>query len=170
MEKNCCLCKARRVSDKQFVIGYYANCSYPGHEEDTEQRTGHFIIEYPNTYHEIYPFSICSFTGLCDKNGRKLFEGDLVRLDCQICVGDKSINTVCTAVCIWEDFSWKLKLQEGYKISLSESLCFEVCETLEDLAIAKRAEAQKHKANQSPVFFQKKQDQDNTDLEALDDL
>lgn len=68
------LFKAKRVDNGEFVVGQYVNTCYPGNDKET----GHFIVVYPNKYHEIYTSTICQFTGLCDRYGNKIWENDIV--------------------------------------------------------------------------------------------
>ena len=69
------LFKAKRIDNGEWVAGQYVNTCYPGKDKET----GHFIVVYPNEYHEIYTSTICQFTGLCDRYGNKIWENDILK-------------------------------------------------------------------------------------------
>ena len=80
------LYRAKRKNNGKWVQGYYANCLFPS----SDVRTGHFIIEYPGEYHEIFTSTICQCTGLKDKNGKLIWENDICR---RILLPTKRIKT-----------------------------------------------------------------------------
>ena len=68
------LFKAKRIDNGEWVTGQYVNTCYP---KDCK-KTGHFIVKYPNHLNEIYTSTICQCTGLKDKNGKLIWENDIM--------------------------------------------------------------------------------------------
>lgn len=77
------LFKAKRIDNGEWVQGYYAK----GLDVFNDCEEAHIIFE-PNTafyssgetdgWHKVDPSTICQCTGLKDKNGKRVWENDIV--------------------------------------------------------------------------------------------
>ena len=117
------LFKAKQIDNGEWVEGYYLR------KYDLLEKEVHFIFsaDKRNTWRcvEIDPETICQFTGLCDKNGKKVFENDILKAH----LDDDYPEDITFEKVEWNNFGWTLHepgcIDWGY-IDTSDSEIYEV--------------------------------------------
>lgn len=117
------LYKAKRISDGEWVIGHYVNYCY----QNEKDKTGHFILKYPNKYYEIYTQTICQCTGMKDKNGKLIWENDIVAYWDTYNTESGMSESDCIGEVVWEE--------ETLSFEVTNRLSAESYEVLEDCSV-----------------------------------
>ena len=99
------LFKARRLDNGEWVEGYYIG---PIGVLDVHEICDVHDITGPRV--EVDPSTVCEYTGLTDKNGKKIFDGDVVRRETDYYGKHK----VYDEPVVWEDDIEKGFLGEPY--------------------------------------------------------
>lgn len=117
------LFKAKRIGDDEWVEGYYQKKhNFLGNEEHLIFHVdSHTVWEYT----EIVPETLCQFTGLCDKNGKRIWESDVV---CLVYDGEEHIYQI-----VWDNSELDFKAtngEENYGSNFEYLLCCEEIEVI----------------------------------------
>ena len=86
--------KAKRIDNGEWVEGYYVMFSTSITHPYSHTNGEHNIITVPhNERYKIDPETLCQDTGLTDKNGRKIWENDIVYIPYEN-LGDSTCRVV----------------------------------------------------------------------------
>ena len=117
------LFKAKRKDDGKWVEGYHQKrYDLLGNKEHLIFRAYSYTVW---EYTEINPETLCQFTGLCDKNGKRIWENDVVWL---VCDGKEHIYQI-----VWDNSELDFKAtkgEENYGTNYEYLLCCDEIEVI----------------------------------------
>ena len=117
------LFKAKRINNGEWVEGYYQKrYDLLGNEEHLIFRAYSYTVW---EYTEINPETLCQFTGLCDKNGKRIWENDVVWL---VCDGKEHIYQI-----VWDNSELDFRAtkgEENYGTNYEYLLCCDEIEVI----------------------------------------
>lgn len=94
--------KAKRLDNGEWIIGSFVVMKIPA----LSKTTIGIVAADGATLHEIDPSTICQFTGLKDKNGTPIYEGDMIMYKDNNAerIGDINWDSKAAAFCFGQDF------------------------------------------------------------------
>lgn len=117
------LFKGKRIDNDEWIDGYYKKRhDFLGNEEHLIfYADGHTVWDHA----EVSSGTICQFTGLCDKNGKRIWENNVVWL---VCNGEEHVYQI-----VWDNSELDFKAtngEENYGLNFEYLLCCDEIEVI----------------------------------------